>query len=154
VSYPGSTTFPGSSTFPGVDALTAPTVDAGSDATIMLGDTLSRTATEDDGGSTITSREWQIVSGPSAGTAIGDAAALSWKPEQPVVYVLRYFATNSGGTGVDDVTVTVDPREAPTVSAGPDADLTIGGTFTRTATEDDNGSAITSRRWLLVSGPA
>lgn len=132
----------------------APTVDAGPDAPVTLGGTFSRTATEDNDGPSITSREWQIVSGPGAGTTIGNAAALSWEPAQPGVYVLRYFATNTVGTGVDDVTVTVnDPGDAPTVDAGGDADLALGDTLTRTADEDDGGSAITSRQWLLVSGP-
>jgi hypothetical protein len=131
-----------------------PTVNAGSDATITLGATFSRTATEDNNGQSITARRWEIVSGAGAGTIIGTAAALSWKPTQGDAYVLRYFATNTGGTGADDVTVTVnDPADPPAVSAGQDTSVTLGGTFTRTATEDDGGSAITSRQWLLVSGP-
>lgn len=56
-----------------------PTVNAGADATVNTGDTFTRTATEV--GDAITARSWTVVSGPEgAGTQIGDAAALSWKP--------------------------------------------------------------------------
>jgi hypothetical protein len=83
-----------------------PTVNAGSDATVQVGQTFQRTAIES--GSGITSRAWTIVSGPAgAGTTIGTAAALSWTPAVVGDYVLRYSASNSSGTGTDDVTVQV-----------------------------------------------
>jgi hypothetical protein len=130
-----------------------PTVGAGTDATINLGDTFSRTATEDDGGGTITSREWAILSGPAgAGSTIGTAAALSWTPGTGGTYVLRYTAINSQGAGSDDVTVTVVAPAPPTVNAGADALIGIGQTFTRTATESGN-PAVSSRGWEVLSGP-
>jgi len=42
----------------------------------------------------------------------------------------------------------------PTVSAGADAQLVKGSTFTRTATESSNGAPITSRNWSILSGPS
>ena len=44
---------------------------------------------------------------------------------------------------------------APTVSAGPDVPShPVDVDFIRTATENDNGSPITARQWLIVSGPS
>lgn len=103
---------------------TAPTVDAGADATVDQFDTFTRTGTEpSDGGLTITSRAWTVQSGPAyVGTTIGTAAALSWEPETPGSYVLRYSATNSAGTGTNDLSLTVDTvfhaRTANVVLAG------------------------------------
>ncbi|MCZ2837126.1 alkaline phosphatase D family protein [Modestobacter sp. VKM Ac-2985] len=42
---------------------------------------------------------------------------------------------------------------APTVNAGADTTLVSGETFSRTATENDNGSEITARSWTILSGP-
>lgn len=95
-------------------AAVAPTVGAGTDATIDQYATFSRTATENDGGGTITARAWTVVSGPNqVGATIGTAAALSWAPTVGGTYVLRYSATNSAGTGTDDVQVTVNPLNFP-----------------------------------------
>lgn len=114
----------------------APTVDAGADASITLGGSFSRTATENNNGSTITSRAWTIQAGPAGvGTTISTAAALSsWTPTTSGSYTLRYSATNALGTGTDDVAVTVNPP-APgsvfdltdwkiTLPTGPSSDAT------------------------------
>ncbi|MBL8926314.1 MAG: hypothetical protein JNM77_08745 [Pseudonocardia sp.] len=112
----------------------APTVSAGADVPAHTEDTaLTRTATEpSDGGQAITSRSWTIVSGPAGvGTTIGTAAALSWTPATPGSYVLRYSATNSIGTGTDDVAVEVIEAYAPdgvpwlTEALGADARLAV-----------------------------
>ena len=42
---------------------------------------------------------------------------------------------------------------APTVGAGADATIDQYDTFSRTATENDGGAAITSRAWTVLSGP-
>ena len=74
---------------------------------MSVGPAFTRTATENDGGATITARTWKIQAGPAGvGTTIGTAAALSWTPATPGTYTLRYSATNSVGTGTDDVVVT------------------------------------------------
>lgn len=92
-----------------VASASAPTVGAGVDVAAHPVDTqFARTATENDNGATITARAWTIQSGPAGvGSTVGTAAALSWTPTTAGTYVLRYSATNSAGTGTDDVTVTV-----------------------------------------------
>jgi hypothetical protein len=134
--------------------VTAPTVAGGVDATINLGATFSRTATENANGGTITARTWKIISGPSnIGDTIGTAAALSWVPGDDGVWVIRYSATNSAGTGTDDVQVTVNPV-APVVGAGADATgVPTYQVFSRTATEDNKGNAVSARQWKVISGP-
>jgi hypothetical protein len=90
----------------GETGTTAPVVSAGGDFTALLGATFTRTATESGAG--ITSRTWRILSGPTGvGTILSQAAALSWTPTILGAYVLRYTATNTAGSGSDDVAVTV-----------------------------------------------
>lgn len=104
----------------------APTVGAGANATIDQYDTFSRTATEDNGGATITSRAWTVVSGPNqVGATLSTSATLNWAPTVGGTYVLRYSATNSQGTGTDDVTVTVNALNFPVT-----ANLVLTGTRT------------------------
>lgn len=87
-----------------------PTVDAGPDVEnhpvesqlVIVGTDV------DDGGAPITSRNWEIVSGPDGPVAsIGTSATLTWTPTTIGDYVLRYSATNSAGTGSDDVNVQI-----------------------------------------------
>jgi hypothetical protein len=134
---------------------TGPTVDAGADATGVVGQVFSRTATDNGQGSTITSRSWAIISGPDRiGEVLSNAAAMSFTPTAAGTYILRYTATNARGSTTDDVTLTVSPPPgAPTVNAGADASVTVSSAFTRTATETLNNSPITSREWRVVSGP-
>lgn len=93
---------------PGATA-TAPVVGAGLDASTDQHSNFNRVATEDDGGDTITTREWEVISGPAeVGATLSTSATLNWIPRTNGVYVLRYSATNSVGTDSDDVTITVD----------------------------------------------
>jgi pectate lyase len=89
----------------------APTVNAGDDATVQTGTTFARTATENSS-SAITSRTWKILSGPTGvGSTIDTDASLAWTPTVAGFYTLRYSATNSSGTGTDDLGVTVTTDE-------------------------------------------
>ena len=125
----------------------APTVNAGANVAMNQFETLNRTATEDDGGATITARSWTVVSGPAyVGNTLSTSAALSWEPETAGSFVLRYSATNSQGTGTNDIAVSVDtvfhsryinlPLQASAVGsanftgAGVDAPLILSGDAT------------------------
>jgi PKD repeat protein len=143
---------PGTAQFDNVNlTVAAPVANAGVDASGYTNNAFTRTGS---GTNTPTSYEWKIQSGPAGvGTTIGTAAALNWTPTVAGTYVLRFTATNVGGSGFDDMTYTVSAQAAPTVGAGADANATAGTTFSRTATESANGSTITSRSWTIVSGP-
>ena len=128
-----------------------PTVAAGADATTQVDAVFARTATDSDNGATITAREWMIASDPGTGTVRASTATLSWTPTTAGTYTLRYTATNSAGNTSDEITVTVTAE--PAVTAGADVTLAYGDTLSRTATEDDNGFAISGRAWTVESGP-
>lgn len=68
-----------------------------------------------------------------------------------------YFDGDSPGgswTGTDGLSPsTLQTALAPTVDAGPDTTGDQHEPFTRTAAENDNGAAITSRAWTVLSGP-
>lgn len=117
---------------------TAPTVSAGVDASGTVGTAFTRTATETDNGASITTRAWTVLSGPTGvGSTIGTAAALSWTPSTVGTYVLRYAATNSAGTGTDDVTVTV---AAAGGTAGTVTSTWLGMTAIQARVADGTGS--------------
>lgn len=95
----------------------SPMISAGADAAVAVNDTFTRTATEEDNGSVITSRLWTIISGPDqAGSTMSTAALLSWQFTKAGTYVIAYQATNAVGTSVDTITVTVtQPGAGPAV---------------------------------------
>ncbi len=84
----------------------APVVTAPADDTITVGDTYSDTATATN---SPTSWAWTVQSGPDeVGNTISTAAAISWTPDTAGTFVLRATATNAGGSGYDEVTLTVN----------------------------------------------
>lgn len=110
---------------PGLSA-TAPVVNVGSDVTVDQYDTVTKTAIENNGGATITSRAWTIRSGPNqVGSTIGTTATLNWKPTVGGTYVIRYTASNSVGTHFDEFTATVNTLNFPV-----SADLQLLGSVT------------------------
>lgn len=101
----GATITQGNGPPSGIGGATTPVVNAGTDATIQVNTTFSRTATETNSPS---ARTWKIQSGPAGvGNTISTSTLLNWIPTQTGTYVLRFSATNAGGTTSDDVTVTV-----------------------------------------------
>jgi hypothetical protein len=89
-----------------------------------------------------------------AGTILNNTSAdLNWTPPVEGTYVLRYTCTNAGGSGYDDMTITVvNIPPAPTVNAGLDTSITNRTLLARTA--DESGVSITDRSWTILSGPA
>jgi hypothetical protein len=61
---------------------------------------------------------------------------------------LQQFINAQGGGGENP-----GPLGSPTINAGADATIAVNTDFFRVATEEDNGAAITSRGWVIVSGP-
>lgn len=125
-----------------------PTVTAGQDLTIPLGTLVTRTASEDNGGGTITSRSWTIHAGPvGSGTTIGSAVGLSWMPPAAGVYTLRYSATNSAGNGHDDLTVTVVAPEITTGTSSPIAISLAPATYRSRIRAENANSASAWSAW-------
>lgn len=84
----------------------APTVDAGTDATIIVNNGFTRTANES--GDNITARQWQITAGPTGvGTVLSTSVNLSWTPTVLGNYTLVFSATNNVGTSSDSTQITV-----------------------------------------------
>lgn len=134
----------------GVASDIAPTANAGADASVFIGDTFARTATET--GTNISARSWTVVSGPSqVGQTLSTTAALSFTPSALGTYVLRYTVTNNLDTATDDVSLTVSNPPAPTAAnAGADASIQVNNTFARTATAT---GTVASHEWQIISGP-
>jgi hypothetical protein len=102
-----------------VPGTTAPTVNAGADASIELGDAFNRTASAT---GAPTSWAWSTTSGPNSPESLGSSATLSWTPVQVGTYTVEAAATNAYGTGTDTLTLTVDPPPpGPGRSFGPRA---------------------------------
>lgn len=86
----------------------APTISAGADATVGVGETFFRVATAEDNGAAITRQSWTIVSGPAnEGATMSGTATVTWQFTEPGTYVIAYQATNSLGTAVDTAVITV-----------------------------------------------
>jgi PKD repeat protein len=145
----------------------APTVSAGTAATITLptGASLSGSVT-DDGlptGATVTST-WSKFSGPGNVTFANAASPVTTATfDQAGTYVLRLTATDTLLTAFSEVTITVNPpvvtpptNVAPTVSAGTAATITLpaGASLSGSVTDDGlpTGATVTST-WTKFSGP-
>ncbi len=136
-----------------------PTVGAGADRNVDRTQGLIRTASEpSNGGSTITGRQWRLMSGPGGSGAPVDLPAYGGDPMRVLLpntvlgaHVIRYTATNATGSGFDEATITVVGLR-PTVNAGPD-EARGAGLFTRTAQETAGDAPITAREWKVMEGP-
>ncbi len=144
----------------------APTVSAGADQRVRLpaAALLEGTAVDDGrpnppGFLTTT---WSKVSGPGT-VSFDDAGAQDTRATFGAAgtYVLRLSATDSALTTTDDVTVVVDPASvtntAPSVSVGPDQDVTLPASASLHALVSDDGlpnpPGATTVLWSQVGGP-
>ena len=139
-----------------------PTANAGSDQTIQLPTataTLSGSGTDTDG--TIASYAWTKKSGPTTGTITSPAkAGTTLTGLVQGVYVFTLTVTdNQGGTGTDDVQITVNAASSnsvPVANAGSDMTITLptsSVTVNGGSSSDANGT-ITSYTWTKVGGPS
>lgn len=147
---------------------TPPTVSAGSDDTITLGDTLTlsgtATDTEDDLSGTPLTIAWTI-GGASPDTdlaQLSDPSSLSaqFTPTSVGEYTLTLTATDSESeSSSDSITVTVEAASpvntAPTANAGADATITLGDSVTLagTATDPDQDDSTLIVEWDIEAGP-
>lgn len=138
----------------------APTANAGNNITLTLpsnSTTLNGSGADADG--TIASYAWTRVSGPTTFT-LGTANAATTTLTNLVqgTYVFRLTVTdNSGATGTDDVTVTVNAAAniPPTANAGSNIVMTLPtNSTTLNGTGIDADGTIASYAWTRISGPA
>lgn len=142
-----------------------PIARAGSNITITLP---TNTTVLDGNGSydpdgTISTYAWALVSGPATYTlANANAAATVLNNLVQGVYTFRLTVTdNRGGTGIDDVIVTVNPaplppNQLPVANAGNDIVMTLptnSTTLNGSASTDADG-IISTYSWVRISGPA
>ncbi len=141
----------------------APSVDAGTDQTILVGGvaSLDGTVTDDGlpdppGAATST---WSQTSGPGT-TTFADPSSVDTTATFSAAgtYLLRLTADDGESTSFDEVTITVSAgNQAPTVDAGPDqtVDIGAGATLTGIVTDDGlpNPPAAVTVGWTKVSGP-
>ncbi len=148
---------------------TAPTVLAGSDATITLPtDTVSLDGTVTDDGypdppATVTTT-WSKVSGPGTVTFVNDAAVDTDATfTVPGDYVLQLEADDTDLTSSDQVAITVNPdpsfNYAPAVDAGADKAITLptnSVSIDATVTDDGNPNppSTVTYAWTQISGTA
>src|SRR5258706_1616483 len=136
-----------------------PVANAGNNITMTLptnSTTLSGSGTDADG--TIVSYAWTRVSGPTTFTlGTANAAATTLINLVQGTYIFRLTVTdNSGATGTDDVTVTVNAalNITPTANAGSDITLTLPvNSTTLSGSGTDADGTIASYSWKRMSGP-
>ena len=133
-----------------------PTADAGMDQSITWpidNVSLSGSGTDSDG--TISSYNWTMISGPSAGT-ITDASS----PGTSVTGLIRGIyqfelkvTDNDGATAVNTVQIIVN--NAPRANAGDDQIIGLSiGTVSLAGSATDQDGTIVNYNWTQVSGPS
>ena len=99
---------------------------------------------------------WSVVSGAGALTFGDSASATSTAVANTAGdYTLRFTANDGSSAVTDDMLLTVSAaNQAPSVEAGPDAEVRLPSTATLTAlVADDSGPSPTTVRWELLTGP-
>ncbi len=140
----------------------APVVLAGDDVSLILPSpaALRGTATDDGLPTSTLSAAWQKVSGPGEVTfspAQGLQSSVSFS--QPGAYILRLVVSDGDKSGSDDLAVTTTAptitNAAPTVDAGSDQQIALGGAAVLTGSIADDGQPGTPLviAWQKVSGP-
>ena len=148
-------------TVTGAGGNSSPTVNAGSNTSITLPNTVSLDGTVSDDGNpdppNSVATAWTKQSGPGTVT-FGDASAVDTTAgfSENGIYTLRLTADDSELTNYDEVIITVN-HLAPTANAGSDDSVTIPNAVTLDGTISDDGyplnpGAVTVA-WTKYSGP-
>ncbi|MEO0513828.1 MAG: kelch repeat-containing protein [Planctomycetota bacterium] len=142
----------------------APTVSAGPDGGALIGAdfVLDGTVTDDGLPAATVATMWTVLTGPaSSNVAFGDAAAIDTTANFDTAgsYTLRLTADDGELFAFDDIQVVVtDPavNTPPSVSAGVDDEVVVGGSLTLDGTVADDGLPGTgiSTMWTVLTSPA
>jgi dienelactone hydrolase len=133
----------------------APDANAGSDREITLPvNSIVLTGTGLDTDGTITAYQWTQVSGAAATLANANTASLTASNLVAGSYTFQLKVTdNLGATGVDDVTLIVNPPTIPVVNAGSDKLVKLPtSSATMLGTASDPDGSIVSYQWTKISG--
>ena len=131
-----------------------PTVNAGSDLAINVGETVAITSTVNDPDNDILTYLWEVVPS-SAGVALTNAntRALSVTGLVKGSYLLR-LTVNDGTSGPISDTLTLTVRnQAPSVVAGADQLIAVGATTTISAVGSDPDGDSLTYLWEQIAGP-
>ncbi len=121
----------------------APAVDAGADQAVSEGDSVTLSAAFTDSDSLTHTFLWQVVADNGQVIPDGTDPTFSFIPDDDGTYVVTLTVTDDqGGTGTDSLMVTA-ANVAPTVDAGSDATIQVGGTFTGAGAFTDPSQADT-----------
>lgn len=150
----------------------APTVLAGPDHTLNLGEPLNLSGTYSDDGvdSDSLTTTWSQISGPGTATFTAPTESVTGQTgiingthstgvsfDKGGAYVLRFAADDTHLNSQDEITVTVidNGNAPPTADAGPDATLIVTDTLLIPYTAEDDGLPIgvINASWSKVSGP-
>jgi hypothetical protein len=144
--------------FGGAGGNTPPSVSAGPDRSIQLGQSASLDGTVSDDGlpnGTLTT-SWSKVSGPGD-VSFANASAVDTTATFTLSgsYVLRLSASDGELSAQDEMAVSVNGNTAPSVSAGPDRMVTLGQSASLDGTVSDDGlpNGMLTTTWSKVSGP-
>ena len=136
-----------------------PSANAGADVVLFLPtNSVNITGSGTDADGTVASYAWIKVTGPAATLTNANTKTLSISSLLQGVYTFRLTVTdNLGGTGIDDVTVTVNTasqNQLPVADAGPDVTISLPtNSATLTGSGTDSDGSIIGYAWEKVSGP-
>ena len=137
-----------------------PSVDVGADQTIVAGAAANLSAVVTDDGlpdppGAVTTM-WSAVSGPGSVVFADDTAVSTTATfTQPGQYVLRLSANDGTAASSDELMVTVETNQAPTVDAGADqaTEPSAATALSGAATDDGWPTGTVDTLWSVVSGP-
>jgi len=135
----------------------APTVSAGPDQSIALSSSARVTATTTDDGlpNGKLTYQWSVIQGSRATFTSPQAPGTQISFPVAGAYTLRVTVTDGQLTSSDDVVINVQPsaNRPPTVSAGPDRDITLPASVSLTATvSDDRLLGPLTYQWSVIKG--
>jgi P2-related tail formation protein len=138
----------------------APVANAGANKAITLptNSTSLSGSTSTDADGTISSYQWQQVSGPSASAlSATNTAGINVSNLQAGVYTYRLTVTdNDNATATDEVTVTVNslPNQAPIANAGTNLVISLPtSSASLSGSGIDADGTIAGYQWQQISGP-
>ncbi|MDX1383346.1 MAG: right-handed parallel beta-helix repeat-containing protein, partial [Thermoanaerobaculia bacterium] len=135
-----------------------PQVDAGPDQSLLLPAAADLAGSAADDGLPAGQLDllWSAASGPGpVSFQPADAAVSQAQFSVPGIYVLRLTADDGALSGFDELTLTVDENQPPSVDAGPDRSILIGDSASLAGSAADDGypSGQLDLLWTLESGP-